>query len=220
MKPEALERNKPLKRARRAAICFVAGMLCFVAATSALAQRVGDTTDKVQQALGTPSMQRETGDRQVWIYPEGVRIVFEAGKVVESNAPGVAAAPDVQDNSVATEKAEPEEAPKFVPRKVPQARARPSKSVAVVETVTLTKELKDTSGFGFFLVVAGVIISAIAGIIILVEAFSQSVLWGIALLVFPITQLIFVGLHWQQTKKPFLSAMFIGLPLMVAGSFL
>lgn len=196
----------------------VTGLVSMVSATSAFAQRIGDAPNTVLQALGTPSMERTTGDRQIRIYPEGVRIVFEGGKVVESNA--AVAATVAQNDAVAAEKAEPEEAPKIVPRKVPQARVRPPKPAAMVETETTTKNEKESSGFGLLLVVAGVIICGISSILILVEAFGESVLWGAALLLLPISQLFFVATHWQQTKTAFLSSMLIGLPLMVVGSFI
>ncbi|MEM7050054.1 MAG: hypothetical protein AAF604_10355 [Acidobacteriota bacterium] len=44
----------------------------------------------------------------------------------------------------------------------------------------------------------------IGGIMILIAAFRQSVLWGLGTLIVPFVGLIFVILHWQEAKRGFL----------------
>lgn len=60
----------------------------------------------------------------------------------------------------------------------------------------------------------GLIISAVCGIWLLVVTFKISILWGLLSLFIPICSLIFVIMHWQETKKPFLYNL-AGVALMV-----
>ena len=57
---------------------------------------------------------------------------------------------------------------------------------------------------GMALLVIGIIIGVVGGIWLLITAFQESVGWGVACLLLPIVSLIFVFLHWQEAKKPFL----------------
>ena len=54
------------------------------------------------------------------------------------------------------------------------------------------------------LLFVGLAIGLVGGIWLLVVAFQESVWWGIGCLLLPIVSLIFVILHWQEAKKPFL----------------
>jgi hypothetical protein len=54
------------------------------------------------------------------------------------------------------------------------------------------------------LLVVGIILSVVGGIWLLITAFQESVGWGVACLLLPIVTLIFVFLHWEESKKPFL----------------
>jgi hypothetical protein len=54
------------------------------------------------------------------------------------------------------------------------------------------------------------------GVILLVKAFQTSVLWGLGYIFVPFVSLIFVVLHWQETKKPFLYLL-AGSAIMVVG---
>ena len=54
------------------------------------------------------------------------------------------------------------------------------------------------------LLVLGIILSVVGGIWLLITAFQESVGWGLACLLVPIVGLIFVFLHWEESKKPFL----------------
>ena len=72
---------------------------------------------------------------------------------------------------------------------------------------------------GYALLVIGAIISLIFGIQILIMAFQESVLWGIGYLVCAPVPLIFIIMHWQKTKRPFLMSL-IGVPFIVVGMLL
>ena len=50
----------------------------------------------------------------------------------------------------------------------------------------------------------GLLVSVVAGIWLLVVAFKTSVWWGLGSLLIPFVALIFVIMHWQVAKKPFL----------------
>ena len=57
---------------------------------------------------------------------------------------------------------------------------------------------------GLVIMIVGIILALIGGIGILIAAFRESVGWGIGCLLLPIVSLIFVIMHWEETKKPFL----------------
>ena len=63
---------------------------------------------------------------------------------------------------------------------------------------------------GIALMIVGGLVALVGGIGVLIAAFRESVGWGIGCLVVPLVSLIFVVMHWEETKKPFL--------LNVAGS--
>jgi hypothetical protein len=54
------------------------------------------------------------------------------------------------------------------------------------------------------LLVVGGLVMGIAGIVLLIKAFQESILWGLGYIFVPFVSLIFVVLFWQNTKKPFL----------------
>jgi hypothetical protein len=65
----------------------------------------------------------------------------------------------------------------------------------------------------------GVIISLIYGIILLIAAFQESVLWGLGYLFVPFVALVFIFMHWEQTKKPFLMSL-LSIPFFLLGVIL
>ena len=67
-----------------------------------------------------------------------------------------------------------------------------------------------------FLFIVGVLLAVVGGLWLLVVGFQTSILWGIGMLLLPIIGLIFVFLHWQQAKSPFLLQV-VGVVLIFAG---
>ena len=63
------------------------------------------------------------------------------------------------------------------------------------------------------------LVAAVFGIMLLVEAFKVHVLWGLGSIFVPFVSLIFVIMHWQVAKKPFLwnllGAVLIVVPLIM-----
>lgn len=60
------------------------------------------------------------------------------------------------------------------------------------------------------------IASLVGGIWFLIAAFRVHILWGLALLVFPVLSFVFLLLHWEDVKKPFfLNLCSISLLLLV-----
>jgi uncharacterized membrane protein len=72
---------------------------------------------------------------------------------------------------------------------------------------------------GTLLMVVGGIIGLIYGIILLVKAFQTHILWGLGYLFVPFVGLIFVIVHWEVAKKPFLR-MLIAIPFYIVGAIL
>lgn len=60
------------------------------------------------------------------------------------------------------------------------------------------------SMIGIGLIAVGGIAALVTSILILVEAFKESVLWGLGCLLVPFVILIFVATHWSETGKLFL----------------
>ena len=60
----------------------------------------------------------------------------------------------------------------------------------------------------------GCLISIVAGIWLLVVAFKTSILWGLGSLIVPFVGLIFVIMHWEAAKKPFLWSL-LGFVLII-----
>lgn len=72
---------------------------------------------------------------------------------------------------------------------------------------------------GAILILAGVLVGLVYGIILLVKAFKTSIWWGLAYLFIPFAALVFVIVHWQVAKKPFLMSL-ISIPLILIGLLL
>jgi len=69
---------------------------------------------------------------------------------------------------------------------------------------------------GLILLVIAAIISLVYGIALIIKAFQVSVLWGLGYLFVPFVALIFIVVHWQTAKEPFLKSL-IAIPFMILG---
>ena len=72
---------------------------------------------------------------------------------------------------------------------------------------------------GIALIVIAFIISLIYGIQLLIMAFQTSILWGLGYLLVPFVGLIFIFMHWDRTKGPFLKCL-IAIPIYIVGFML
>lgn len=77
------------------------------------------------------------------------------------------------------------------------------------------------SAVGMLLVAIGSIVMLIFGVILLVKAFQTSILWGLGYIFVPFVALVFVIMHWDDTKKPFLytllGAVIFGIGMALSG---
>ena len=71
--------------------------------------------------------------------------------------------------------------------------------------------------FGTILIAIGLIIALAYGIILLIKAFQTHILWGLGSLFVPFVSLVFVIMHWDVAKKPFLMGL-ISIPFYIAGT--
>jgi hypothetical protein len=62
---------------------FILSLLSLLLPATAAAQEIGDSTETVRFRHGTPSMERVSGTREIWLYGDGAKVAFEGGKVVE-----------------------------------------------------------------------------------------------------------------------------------------
>lgn len=75
------------------------------------------------------------------------------------------------------------------------------------------------SAIATILMLIGVVIGLIFGIQLLIIAFQKSVLWGLGYIFIPFVSLIFVVMHWDDTKKPFLRGL-LAIPFVLVGAML
>lgn len=68
------------------------------------AQEIGDSTETVRYRLGTPSMERASGTREIWLYGDGAKVAFEGGKVVEYVPAPIVTSPKALPKSRPTER--------------------------------------------------------------------------------------------------------------------
>ena len=68
-------------------------------------------------------------------------------------------------------------------------------------------------------IVIGSLIALVYGILLLVKAFQVSILWGLAYLLIPFAALVFIIVHWEVAKKPFLMSL-LSIPFIVIGLIL
>lgn len=75
------------------------------------------------------------------------------------------------------------------------------------------------AGLGIVFLLIGGLIMFVGGIMFLIEAFKQSILWLLGCLFFWPVQIAFLIMHWDVAKKPFLIEL-AGLPFIVIGMML
>ena len=68
------------------------------------------------------------------------------------------------------------------------------------------------------LLIVGAVIALVGGVWILIKAFRESIIWGIGSLLFWPVQIVFVLMHWDDTKKPFFISVAGGVLMLVAFS--
>lgn len=67
-----------------------------------------------------------------------------------------------------------------------------------------------------FLILAGFLVNAVCGVMIIVKAFRVSTGWGLAVMFLPFASLVFIINHWSDTKNAFLGGL-AGMVLVVMG---
>ena len=72
---------------------------------------------------------------------------------------------------------------------------------------------------GTISLIIGIIISVIYGIILLIRAFEVGILWGLGYIFIPFVSLIFVIVHWEDAKSPFLKGL-LAIPFLILGVLL
>ncbi|MEQ1858937.1 MAG: hypothetical protein ABMA13_03275 [Chthoniobacteraceae bacterium] len=68
------------------------------------------------------------------------------------------------------------------------------------------------------LIALGAITAAVGGIMLLIAAFRESVLWGLAYLLLPLAGLVFIVMHWDKSRRGFLLNL-AGVCVVIAGFF-
>ena len=80
--------------------------------------------------------------------------------------------------------------------------------------------------FGMALMGIGGLVNLVGGIMVLIVAFKESVIWGLASFFVPLVIFYFVFTHWEDSKKGFLisvagfGSMIIGGVVMTVGAMI
>ena len=69
---------------------------------------------------------------------------------------------------------------------------------------------------GIALIFIGGLIALVYGFLLLITAFRESILWGLGYMFIPFVSLIFVIVHWEKAKDPFLKGL-LCIPFIVVG---
>lgn len=72
---------------------------------------------------------------------------------------------------------------------------------------------------GLLIMFVGFGITFVGGMWLLVLAFQENILWGLAYMIIPFVSLVFLVMFWEDTKKPFLISLG-GTLLMFCGALL
>lgn len=192
---------------------FITGsVVCVFAAVAVSAPDVGNTEKAVIDALGAPQIERAQGNRKIWIYGNGSRLVLVNGVVTEATIAPTATEPKPA-ATPATDSPAPGSAvtpPSAEP--TPPPRSKPSSTTSTKpETNRPRIDLADEPNLSpakgivaFALAGLGWLISAVGGVWLLVAAFRTSLLWGFLTLFVPLAGIVFVFAHWDEAKRPFL----------------
>jgi len=179
------------------------------------AQKVGDSEQTVLKALGTPPMSRAAGERLIWVYPDGTKIVLKGGVVVEVKIGPPNPVAQSQEAAL-REEARQAVLPKTQTNVYPAVGAAPKRRV-------LSRYEAGTgpnTPLGIVMGLGGVCLMFICGIRIIAKAFDTSWLWGFGSIFVPFCKIVFVATNWSETKIPFLLYYLVGLPLAVASLFM
>lgn len=169
-------------------------------------QQIGETEQGIRDRFGEPNLTRTAGDRTIWMYPDGTKLVFVEGAVTEftpGSRPAGAYTPTAESRPATQRSLE---------RTPTERRTRYSR-----HTADRDAEPQLTGGAVFLFIVGGLVI-LVCNLLFIVAAFSESVLWGLGVLLVPFVSVIFLLQHWESVKKPFLVSLLVGLPLMVLGA--
>jgi len=71
---------------------------------------------------------------------------------------------------------------------------------------------------GVIAVWLGLLLCLVGAVLFIIEAFRESILWGLAVLVFPVVQLVFLVVHWHRAKGPFFLQLY-GIAAVLIGVF-
>lgn len=71
---------------------------------------------------------------------------------------------------------------------------------------------------GTLIIIAGMLISVVYSVQILIIAFKESIIWGLAVIFIPFVNLLFLILFWDKCKSPFLKSL-IAIPFLLVGMF-
>ena len=80
-----------------------------------------------------------------------------------------------------------------------------------VETRKNEFQFNGKAVLGVVLLIIGLVTAVVGNIWYIVAAFMVSVWWGLGVFFVPMVELIFLFLHWEDAKKPFLTSLIGGL---------
>lgn len=199
-------------------------ILLWMTCVSVWAVNLGDSQQAVKTELGRPTAMRKEGTLQVYEYRDGVKVSFESGVVVAVvDAGGKLLAGEVErgpERVVPPKAVEPSVQRKPVepaPRPAPVIRESSEPLRVDVPATRAPVRVEERGRRDAFplLAVVGLGLLVIFQLWFIVEAFSESALWGLGVLFVPVVSLVFTIAHWERAKKPFLLSLLVATPIII-----
>ena len=69
---------------------------------------------------------------------------------------------------------------------------------------------------GYLFIIVGITLALVGDVMIIMQAFKISLLWGLGTLFLPIIGLIFIIMYWDKTKK-YVMWVLLSLPFLIIG---
>lgn len=203
-----------------------------------LAVQVGDSAWSVECEFGKALTKLKTDEGVVWVYPHQARITLKDGFVTKVSVPRDALQRTYSSTKTTANRSSVQDEPKpsfavLTDRRATEAaHVQPSSRPKVLGTPATRaagsmekRSWWDVMGLpnattpmvSFLLLIPGIILTALCALLLLLQAFTRSIWWGLAYLLLPLGALVFVIMNWGDCKTTFLVMLFVALPLQALG---
>lgn len=179
-------------------------LLALIPLTTVAETRVGMTEEEVIEAYGEPKSTMSRGNRKVMIYADSVRIELIDGQTIASQPlpDYVSPAPPVTTTDTSDTQPVEDNSESNTNWNVQYQYDNDGEPQAEITF----EEMEFTTGTWIALAVFSLasLVNFIAGLWLLINAFRESIAWGLSSFFIPFVVIIFAITHWETAKRPFL----------------